>query len=79
MQWMDFEKQLRQMKWSPDMNAPMCRYSSPKGKMVDFLFPSSEVIQVDMGSSKGAGDGSTSLCQDVHWIEDTGPIQAVLS
>ena len=32
------------MKWSPDMNGPMCRYSSPKGKMVDFLFPSSEVM-----------------------------------
>jgi hypothetical protein len=43
-QWMDFERQLRQMKWSPDMNGPMCRYSSPKGKMVDFLFPSSEVM-----------------------------------
>ena len=43
MQWMDFENTLRQLKWSPDMNGPMCRYISPKGKVVDFLFPSSEV------------------------------------
>ena len=44
MQWMEFEHRLRQMKWSPDMNGPMCRYISPNGKMVDFLFPSSEVM-----------------------------------
>ena len=24
MQWIEFEEQLRQMKWSPDMNGPMC-------------------------------------------------------
>lgn len=43
MQWMDFESKLRQLKWSPDMNGPMCRYISPKGTLVDFLFSSSEV------------------------------------
>lgn len=44
LQWIDFENRLRTMKWSPDIDGPMCRYISPKGKLVDFLFPSSEVM-----------------------------------
>lgn len=44
MEWMHFEEKLRTLQWSPDMDGPMCRYLSPKGKMVDFLFPSSAVM-----------------------------------